>query len=409
MKLELNKIKPNDSNPRYIKNDAMESLIKSIKEFPEMLEVRPIVVNKDYLILGGNMRFKAAQKAGVKEIDVTVVDWPEDKQREFIIKDNVSGGEWDWDLLANEWDTELLQDWGLKLPDGLGEDEEIEEDEAPEVDEGGALSLKGEVYLLGRHKVMCGDSTNKDDINKLFDQDKAKLIFTSPPYNMDGGMYETYEDNLARQEYIEFNLNVVNIWKKYLKGFVFWNISYNKNARDEFIEILYRIINETGLKFLELIVWNKKTAMPIISKDGLTRQYEDILAVGDEDSLKEDFEMNAILRNNKQSFFNIKTRKWLRNYWEISPVNSQLDNHKACYPVNLPARAIRIMTVNNEIVADPFLGSGSTLIACEQTGRICYGMELDPKYVDVIRKRYAKLKDPDNWEATWETMTPILK
>lgn len=116
MKVPIDKIKPNKDNPRYIKDDAYKKLIQSIKEFPEMAEVRELVVNKDMVILGGNMRFKAMVEAGWQEVPVRVVDWSEDKQREFVIKDNVSGGEWDWDILANEWDTELLEDWGLDLP-----------------------------------------------------------------------------------------------------------------------------------------------------------------------------------------------------------------------------------------------------------------------------------------------------
>lgn len=116
MKLSINKIKPNPNNPRLIKDDKFKKLVTSIQEFPEMLDAREIVVNKDYIILGGNMRFKAAKEAGLKEVPVKIVDWSEDKQRQFIIKDNVSGGEWDWDMIANEWDTEELDAWGLDLP-----------------------------------------------------------------------------------------------------------------------------------------------------------------------------------------------------------------------------------------------------------------------------------------------------
>lgn len=124
MKLPITDIKPNPDNPRIIKDDKFKKLVQSIKDFPEMAEIREIVVNKDYMILGGNMRFKAMSEAGWKEVPVRIVDWPEDKQREFIIKDNVSGGEWDWDLLANEWDSELLDDWGLDLPASIDESKE---------------------------------------------------------------------------------------------------------------------------------------------------------------------------------------------------------------------------------------------------------------------------------------------
>jgi len=116
MKLDINKIKPNPNNPRTIKDDNFKKLVQSLKDFPEMAEGREVVVNKDHVILGGNMRFKAMQEAGWTEIPVKIVDWSEEKQREFIIKDNVSGGDWDWDLLADEWDTDLLDEWGLEIP-----------------------------------------------------------------------------------------------------------------------------------------------------------------------------------------------------------------------------------------------------------------------------------------------------
>lgn len=113
MKLPISKIKSNPNNPRLIKDDKFKKLVTSIQEFPEMLDAREIVVNKDHIILGGNMRFKAAKEAGLKELPVKVVDWSEDKQREFIAKDNANFGQWDWDLLGNEYDIDELSDWGI--------------------------------------------------------------------------------------------------------------------------------------------------------------------------------------------------------------------------------------------------------------------------------------------------------
>lgn len=115
-KVKISEVKPNPNNPRLIKDDKFAKLVDSLRNFPEMAEVRPIVVNTDMIILGGNMRFRAMKEAGWKTVPVQVVDWPEDKQREFIIKDNVSGGEWDWEMLANEWEAEQLSDWGIDIP-----------------------------------------------------------------------------------------------------------------------------------------------------------------------------------------------------------------------------------------------------------------------------------------------------
>ena len=116
IKVKISEVKLNPNNPRLIKDDNFKKLVQSIKDFPEMLDIRPIVVNADMVILGGNMRFKACKEAGLKEVPIIIADnLTEEQQREFLIKDNVSGGEWDWSLLA-EWDTEQLEDWGLDLP-----------------------------------------------------------------------------------------------------------------------------------------------------------------------------------------------------------------------------------------------------------------------------------------------------
>ena len=114
--LPIGKIKANPNNPRTIKDDKFFKLVQSLKDLPEMAKVRPVVVNQDMVVLGGNMRLKAMKEAGWKEAPVEIVDWDEEKQRQFIIKDNVGFGEWDWEMLANEWDAEQLDDWGLTLP-----------------------------------------------------------------------------------------------------------------------------------------------------------------------------------------------------------------------------------------------------------------------------------------------------
>ena len=135
---KINNIKLNPNNPRLIKDDKFKKLVQSIKDFPEMLNIRPIVVNTDMVILGGNMRYKACKEAGLKEVPVIITDLSEEKQREFLIKDNTSGGEWDWEVLANEWDAEQLDDWGLDLvgfdanAEDFGEDFSLAEgDKAP--------------------------------------------------------------------------------------------------------------------------------------------------------------------------------------------------------------------------------------------------------------------------------------
>lgn len=145
MKVKIEKIKENPDNPRYIRDENFKKLVKSIQEFPEMLAVRKLVVNKDMYVLGGNMRLKALKEAGVKEIEVEVVDWNEEKQREFIVKDNLGYGEWNFEMLANEWDAESLEDWGLRIP-GFDTMDNLEElfkmDEPEEKEESFKITLE---------------------------------------------------------------------------------------------------------------------------------------------------------------------------------------------------------------------------------------------------------------------------
>ena len=154
--IKLSKIKLNPNNPRFIKDDKFEKLVNSVKKFPKMLEIRPIVLNDDMIILGGNMRFRAAKEAGLKEVPVIKTsDLTPEQEKEFIIKDNVSGGEWDWDMLANEWDEDDLSEWGLDVPDEWA----IEELPDEELNEGvfdgledEPVSKLGDLWILGVSK-----------------------------------------------------------------------------------------------------------------------------------------------------------------------------------------------------------------------------------------------------------------
>lgn len=177
---DVSLIKINPGNPRIIKDDKFKKLVKSIQEFPEMLEKRPIVVNREMIVLGGNMRLKACIEAGLKEVPVIVADWSEAKQREFIIKDNVSGGEWDWDLLANDWDTEQLNDWGLDIPDFITN----QEDDYEIPDEIQTDIVLGDLFEIGPHRLLCGDSTEADAVQKLLQGKEPYLMVTDPPYGV---------------------------------------------------------------------------------------------------------------------------------------------------------------------------------------------------------------------------------
>jgi DNA modification methylase/DNA-directed RNA polymerase subunit F len=394
VEVNITDLKPAEYNPRKMTEKQKNEIKASIDSFGM---VEPIVVNsakeRMNIIIGGHQRYYVCNELGYKTMPVVYVSIPDIKrEQELNVRLNKNVAEWDYDMLANI-DEELLKIVGFESEEldkifNLDDDKDI--DEVPEIPEKPKTKL-GDLYQLGDHRLLCGDATKKEDVERLMGEENAKLVFTSPPYNMAGGMYENYEDNLKSEEYIRFNIQVIENVKSYLKGFIFWNISYNKNARWEFIEIIHRIIKETGLKFLELIIWDKGHALPITSKEGLTRRYEDILLVGDEESISQDLELYFLGRNDKRAYFNKSNQKGITNYWRIGTNKTQLENHLACYPVALPRKGIELMTNRGEIVLDPFLGSGTTLIASETIGRKCYGLELDPKYCDVIIQRWETL------------------
>ena len=162
---KISNIRPNLNNPRIIKDDKFKKLVQSIKDFPDMLNKRPIVVNKDMIVLGGNMRLKACIEAGMKEVPVIVADWTEEQQREFIIKDNVSGGEWDWNILANEWDAEQLNEWGLDVPDWSNGDIV----ELPEITTTYNVNIKCDSPLaVDQLKERLGISSNSIHVTELY-------------------------------------------------------------------------------------------------------------------------------------------------------------------------------------------------------------------------------------------------
>jgi DNA modification methylase len=396
VRLPLNEIKPNPANPRVIKDEAFKKLVKSLTDFPEMAEVREIVLNKDHVILGGNMRFRAMQEAGWKDAPVKIVDWPEEKQREFVIKDNISGGEWSWDDLANEWDSDLLEDWGLEVPTGFG-DGEVEEDEAPEVDEGGvASSVLGTVYQLGRHRVMCGDSTDSDNVALLMGDEKADMVFTDPPYgvNFTGAKYNPRakawsgikNDDKQGDEltvFIETCFKNLTTFCGEATPCYVWSAPMAEG---------YMILE--GLKLADLhiqsqIVWQKNT---IVLGQADYQWKHEVCWYG--------------WTKGKHHYWN--GGRSLSTIWDFSKDANQSYVHPTQKPVALSTNAIRNSCREDGIVVDIFLGSGSTLVACEQTDRTCYGMELDPKYIDVIRKRYWKFTHDGNEEG-WEEGTPEIR
>jgi DNA modification methylase len=363
---KITEIKLNPNNPRLIKDDKFKKLVQSIKDFPEMLDIRPIVVNKDMIILGGNMRFRACKEAGIKEVPVIITDLSEDKQREFLIKDNTSGGEWDWDMIANEWDTEELKAWGLDLPVFDIKDEGTAEEDNYEVpDEIKTDIVLGDLFEIGNHRLLCGDSTDSDAVAKLMNNEKADMVFTDPPYGV------SYQSNMrTKSEKFDvlknddvFITEWINNLPLFTNGFVFVWTSWK--VLKEWIEICSQIGELSNL-----IVWDKGGG-----------------GIGDlKKTFSTDFEIALVYHRGAE----IKGKR-LGSVWSVGKDGANKYLHPTQKPVGLAAMAIENILLVNKICLDFFLGSGSTMVASHQLNRKCYGMELDPKYCQVILDRMIKL------------------
>ena len=389
-KFKISEIKLNPNNPRLIKDDKFEKLVKSIKEFPEMLDIRPIVVNSDMVILGGNMRFKACKEAGLKEIPVIVADnLTEEQQREFLIKDNTSGGEWDFEMLANEWDVEQLEEWGLDIP-AFETDEvlEAEEDDFNATPPEEPITVLGDLYEIGEHRLLCGDSTDSEQIAKLMDGKKAILSFTSPPYNagksesLSGNTHTTdnkyneYNDNQSKDDYLNLLIGFTNnalMFSDYLICNI-QSLSGNKIALIEYL-------NEYKNNFIDVAIWDKGHGAPAMAENVMTSAWEYMFFISSKDKASRAIP-NANFRGTVPNIYRGKPNR-----------NNEFSNvHAATFPIDLPEWALQF-TKESNIILDQFLGTGTTMVASHQLKRKCFGMELDPKYCDVIIKRMIKLDD----------------
>lgn len=374
-------------NPRKISKKNLEKLKKSVQDAPEMLRLRELIViphGEGYVVIAGNQRLEAARAVGMKTLPCKVL--PEDtdpaKLREYAIKDNLPFGEDDWEVIASDWDTAELEEWGMDVPDKWKDTADAVEDDFNVDDVVEVVCQKYDVWKLGRHRLMCGDSTDQNDVAVLMDGNKADMVFTSPPYNGNNSMPQQsmkkgnvvtsqklynkgYADNIDSDKYVAFCQQVLDLCFDNTNGFIFWNVNYNANSRFEYISQI-----AGKLPFLiEQICWKKNSSIPF--KGSLKRIWEPIY----------------LFSTNGQT---LKLKQCEDNLWEVSNFGANSADHNACFPVALPSKAINITPYANKVL-DPFGGTGTTLIAAEQLNRTCYMMELDPHYCDVIIARWEKL------------------
>ena len=367
MKMEttkLSEIKPYPNNPR--KNDqAVEAVAESIRQCGY---VAPIIVDEDGVILAGHTRYKALKRLGRVEAEVVVKTGLTDEQkRKYRLLDNKTNelADWDYDLLAEELDgldfgdLDLDLDWGIELEGP----KEVQEDDYDIVPPEEPKAKMGDIYQLGRHRLMCGDSTSIDAVETLMGGQMADMVFTDPPY---GYNYQSnMREKTKRFDVLENDDKILDFFpnvRLVCNGFVF--ICTTWKVLDKWIPLFKKYHDLTNM-----IIWDKGGG-----------------GIGDlKHTFSTDYEVILCSNNGKE----IKGKR-IGSVWNIQKDSATEYTHPTQKPVKLSEFAIRNTTERGAVVLDLFGGSGSTLIACEQLDRICYMMELDPKYCDVIIDRWEK-------------------
>lgn len=363
---------PYNNNPR-VNDGAVDAVAKSIEEFGFR---NPIIVDKNNVIIAGHTRLKASQKLGLKKVPVIVADDLTDEQANALrLVDNKTNelAEWDFARLKDELDKLPLTidmsafDFDMEEIDSevkrlIDDDTDTTEDEAPEVDEENEPVTKpGDIYKLGNHHLMCGGSMKSEDVENLMCGKKADMVFTDPPYG-----YE-YQSNM-RDKSKKFDiiknddkiLDFMPVVKQNLEGFAF--ICTTWKVLDKWLPLFKKYFELTNM-----VIWDKGGG----SMGDLTHTFST------------DYEIILVSNNGKELIGNR-----IGSVWTIKKDAGDSYVHPTQKPVSLSATAIKSATKKGDIVLDLFGGSGSTLMACEQLNRRCYMLEIDPRYCDVIVKRW---------------------
>ena len=461
-------------NPRELTKDQHQDLKDSITRFGF---VDPLIVNthkeRKNILVGGHQRLRIAKELGYKDVPCVEVDLTPDKEKELNVRLNKNTGQWDWDALANHFDVGELLEWGFSEDElQFTEPEEVQgltdDDDVPEVEE--SITKQGDLWILGEHRLLCGDATKKEDVERLMDGEKAELLHADPPYGMGKEKDGIVNDNLYREKLDAFQMEWWESFRPYLDD----NASaYIWGNTEDLWRLWYGLLKDTErLTFRNEIVWDKQNegnptlrvcgstfksdrsftqsercfffvlgeqgfnnnadnywegwesirhyldeerkkmgwkVSDIIEITGKTsashyfttsqwmfpteKHYRAIQTASKNDAFKKDYDAlkkdyDALKKEfyETRSFFD-STHDTMTDVWQFNRVKGEeRHGHATPKPVVMIERIIK--SSSQEKVIEPFLGSGSTLIACEKTNRKCYGMEIDPHYCDVIVKRW---------------------
>ena len=507
--IKISQVKNNPNNPRVIKDHDFYVLVNSIKTTPGFMEFRPVIIDYNNMVLCGNQRLRACIYLGHKEIwtDLFTQEKADEMNKEaqkegrptktyleyckaITIVDNTHAGTWDWDILANEWEQTELEGWGL---DGFPFEDKVleaEEDNFEVSDEIKTDIVLGDLFEIGEHRLLCGDSTDSDQVAKLMNGQKADMAHNDPPYGMKKENEGVLNDNLNYDDLLDFNREWIALQFMHLKengSFYCWGI--DEPLMDIYSEILKPYIAEQKATFRNLLTWTKfnnqkptaiesmrsyvnyeeKCLFAMLGVQGFNnnadnyfegwepiRDYLDksitelknktnktfkelnriadfsdssnILSVHyrstaqflfptqenykklqtycqqnnidafkkEYDELKKEYEELKKDYYSQRAYFNNTHETYMTTCWNF-PTEKYRENtggHATPKPIALCERAIKSSCPENGLVLDVFLGSGSTMVASHQLKRKCYGMEIDPKYCQVIIDRMKKL-DPN--------------
>ena len=382
-----------------------------------MLELRPIVVDENNIILGGNMRHKACIEAGLKEVFIVQAkDLTEQQKDEFIVKDNVGFGEWDWDILANEWDTDKLENWGLDLPLDVSVQElEAEEDNYDIPDEINTDIVIGDLFEIGEHRLLCGDSTQVDTWQKVMDEKLCDMVMTDPPYNVDysskNKMLNYSDKGNTNQTDIENDKMENNTFYQFLYDFYTALGCYTKQGGAYYVWFseaeginFRKALIDAGILLKQNLIWVKNNI--VLGRQDYQNKHESCLYGWKEGAahyftnerthttvIEDTINVNKLTKDEMKKMLTEMLSDKTKSTIIHCDKPHRSAEHPTMKPILLLAPLIQNSSKENEIVADGFLGSGSTMVASHQLKRKCYGMELDPKYCQVIIDRMKKL-DP---------------